>query len=72
MTLSGKLLFCMLNINKFSKNSFLPYIYLLYVCIYVYHEFACTWYVNMYFHVFFAIFGVDNDYVIIFISHIKF
>ena len=36
----------------------MPCIYLLYVCTYVYHEFARIWYVDMYFHVFLVILGL--------------
>ena len=53
------------------KNYLLTYIYLVYVCTYVYHEYARTWYVYMYFHVFLIIFGVVDDYVILFISCTK-
>ena len=54
------------------KNSFLSCIYLVYVCTYVYHESAHTWYVYTYSHIFLVIFGIDKDYVILFISHNEF
>ena len=38
------------------------------MCTYVYPESARTWYVYMYVHVFFVTIGVDNEYVILFIS----
>ena len=42
----------------FHKNYFLPWTYLVYVCTYVYHEYARKWYVYIYFHVFRVIFGL--------------
>ena len=65
------MLFFMLKKNDFVIKSFLPCIYLVYMCTYVYHESVCTWYVYMYFHVFLVIIGIDNDYVILFISRNK-
>ena len=53
------------------KNVFLPCIYLVYVCTYVYHESSRTWYVYIYFNVILVIFGIDNGYFIIFISNTK-
>ena len=49
------------------KKYFLPYIYLVYVCTYVYHEYARTWYMYMYFKVFLVIFGIGKYYLILFI-----
>ena len=50
----------MLKINEFGINYFFICIYLLYVCTYVYREFAPTWYVYMVFHIFLVIFGIGN------------
>ena len=50
-----------------SWNSILHCIYE-YVCTYVYREYARAWYVYMYFHVLLVIIGIENEYVIMFIS----
>ena len=59
------------NDSIIQDNTFFPCIYLTYVCTYVYHESARTYYVYMYFHIFLVIFGIGNDYIILFIYHIK-
>ena len=58
---------CKREITSF-KNHFLPCIYLVYVCKYVYHESARTCYMYMYFCVFLVIIGIDNHYTILLIS----
>ena len=72
-----KTLFCMLKRNdlviKIFLELYLVSIYVLihvYVCKYVYHEYACTW-LNMCIFMFSLLFGIDHDCVIMFISHTK-
>ena len=42
----------------------------IYVCAYVYHEYACTW-LGIFIFMFYLLFGIDNDCVIMFISLTK-
>ena len=42
MNISQKLLFCMLKINDLAVKLFPDLYYLVYVCTYVYHRYACT------------------------------
>ena len=78
MTLSRKPFF-MLNINGLVIKLFLALylvgIYDLYICIYmceyVYHESEGTWLCKCIF-MFYLLFGIENDCVIMFISHTNF
>ena len=42
----------------------------IYMCEYVYQEYECTW-LHMCIFMFYLLFGIENDFVILFISHNK-
>ena len=79
MTLSWKLLFIMLKRNDLVIKTFIAtylvsiygFFICIYMCAYLYHEYALTW-LRACIFVFSLLFGIENDCIILLISHTKF
>ena len=71
ITLSWKFLFCMLKINYLVIKLFLE-LHLNRICAYICVSWICTYMIaSIYFYVFLVNFGIENDYIGMFISYTK-